>query len=398
MIYIKKRIKINQYETGEYTIEEILEKYTSYVNKKSSEFLAYLKNHGNHSLHVDIEDLKQIANIGIIKAYNNYSIEFKNEEYKNDKTDIGFFPYMQKTVLSQLQVACRNILKTNSENYKIHEIQVSSIYEQISNDVNNDLELVDIIESHYKDEFEEYENATLLNELLSILSEKERVIIEDYYFNNKNQIVLANELKISRSYVSSIINKALKKMKKYNDKQLILEERGMQMFRTKTFEFNALIDFLTNGVKEYSTLEDAINAFISEKLKENIRITKEDIYLSLNKRKASYLEVKKMYDNRQALEETIVPKAINSKVNEEKEIIEPKPIEEKPVSKSINLDVLKEVNIVNLTADVNDIRVEFTPKGMNLYNINLKELTVKDLEKLQANIQKVIEINNTIYK
>lgn len=391
-------MKLNEKESGEYTLEEILEKYSSYVYKKASEFLIYLKNYGNHSLHIDIEDLQQVANIGVIKAYNNYNIEFTSEGYEDDNKSIGFFPYMKKTVNSQLRLLCRSILKTNSESYNIHEIQVSSLYEPASKEDNNDLELVDVIESTEKDRFEEYENKELLNELLSVLSLKEREVIEDYYFNDKKQHIIAKELGISRSYASRIIIKALKKMKKHNDKQLILEERGMNMpkVKAKLFDFNELSTFLINGAKEYNTLDEAVKAFCNKV--ENV--SEEDIYLTLNKRKASYENIKTLYKKEETHASVVTIPTIdptnylkqNSVTSYKKEDIKPKTIEKEP-----KLNSLQNVKILNLAIEINGLTVQYTKDGVNLSGIK-ENLSIDDLLSLQETIKKVIEINNTIYK
>lgn len=408
MIYIKKKIKINQTETGEYTIEEIIEKYKPFIKKTSFHYLTFLKGFGNHSLHVELEDLEQLMIIGIVKAYNSYSIEYqtdypKDAEDYNENDPIGFFPYMEKTAVGEVRKFCRDTLKTRRKDYNIQEIKLNSLNEPASSskDDGKENELIEIVDIEDKNLYEEVENKMIVDNLLSILSEKDRKIIELYYYDNLSQDKISSTLNTSQAQVSRIIKASIKKLKQYAKEQ---EKREYTMAKTKSFEFNMLIEFLINGAKEYSTLDDAIKAFCNKV--ENV--SKEDVYLSLNKRKASYENMKVLYTKEKTstnVETISSSKTVSDNETKKKSItsyksedIKPKTIEEKPVMKSINLDVLKEVNIVNLTADVNDIRVEFTPKGINLYNIQLKELSEKDLIKLQENIRKVIEINNTIYK
>lgn len=386
MVYIKKKIKINQTETGEYTIEEILEKYKSFVKKTAFNFLGYLKNHGDHSLHVELEDLEQLGFLGIVKAYDNYSIEYKIENPLDgyDENDpMGFFPYMEKMVIGEIRRFCRDTLKTRRKDYNIHEIKLNSLNEPTpsSKQGEKEVQLIDIIDVREKDYYEEIENKIYLNNLLSKLSKKDREVIELYFYNGFKQPKISNILGISQAQVSRIIKKSIKKLRKYAEYQE-RDEVSMIRSKKKTFDFNELSTFLIDGSKKYITLDEAVKAFCN-KIES---ASEEDVYLSLNKRKASYENIKSLYSS------------LDKKKTSYKEDIKPKTIEEKPINKTINLDVLKEVNIVNLTADVNDIRVEFTPKGINLYNLNLKELSVKDLIRLQENIQKVIEINNTIYK
>ena len=386
MVYIKKKIKINQTETGEYTIEEILEKYKPFVKKTAFNFLGYLKNHGDHSIHVELEDLEQLGYMGVVKAYNNYSIEYKIEhlleKYQEDDL-MGFFPYMKEKVNGEMLRHCRDILKTRRKNYNIHEIKINSFNELApsSKQCEKEVQLVDIIDVGEKDYYEEIENKIYLNNLLSKLSKKDREVIELYFYNDFKQPKISNVLGISQTQVSRIIKKSIKKLRKYAEYQE-RDEVAMIKNKKKTFDFNELSTFLIDGSKKYITLDKAVKAFCN-KIES---VSEEDVYLSLNKRKASYENIKSLYSS------------LDKKKTSYKEDIKPKTIKEKPINKTINLDVLKEVNIVNLTADVNDIRVEFTSKGINLYNLNLEELSVKDLIKLQENIQKVIEINNTIYK
>lgn len=386
MVYIKKKIKINQTETGEYLIEEILEKYKPFIKKTAFNFLGYLKNHGDHSLHVELEDLEQLGFLGIVKAYDNYSIEYKIEnpldEY-DENDPMGFFPYMEKMVIGEIRRFCRDTLKTRRKDYNIHEIKLNSLNDPApsSKQGEKEVQLIDIIDVREKDYYEEIENKIYLNNLLSKLSKKDREVIELYFYNGFNQDKISNVLDISQAQVSRIIKQSINKLRKYAEYQE-RDEVAMIRSKKKTFDFNELSTFLIDGSKKYITLDEAVKAFCN-KIES---ASEEDVYLSLNKRRASYENIKLLYSS------------LDKKKTSYKEDIKPKTIEEKPINKTINLDVLKEVNIVNLTADVNDIRVEFTPKGINLYNLNLKELSVKDLIRLQENIQKVIEINNTIYK
>lgn len=416
MVYIKKKIKINQTETGEYTIEEILEKYKPFVKKTAFNFLGYLKNHGDHSLHVELEDLEQLGFLGIVKAYDNYSIEYKIEKPLDDYNEddpMGFFPYMEKMVIGEIRRFCRDTLKTRRKDYNIHEIKLNSLNEPApsSKQGEKEVQLIDIIDVGEKDYYEEIENKIYLNNLLSKLSKKDREVMELYFYNGFKQPKISNVLGISQAQVSRIIKKSIKKLRKYVEYQ---ERYEVAMIRNKkkTFDFNELSTFLIDGSKKYITLDEAVKAFCN-KIES---ASEEDVYLSLNKRKASYENIKSLYsslDKKKTSYESAKSEAkvitlpsstsqptglYENSITSYKEDIKPKTIEEKPINKTINLDVLKEVNIVNLTADVNDIRVEFTPKGINLYNLNLKELSVKDLIRLQENIQKVIEINNTIYK
>lgn len=229
-----------------------------------------------------------------------------------------------------------------------------------------------------KDEdcYEQSEDKMYLDKLLSNLEEKEIEVVKHYYYSDMGQLKIGNMLNMSQAQVSRILKGSLKKLKKYAE-----EEKGENVVaKVKTLDFSHLIKYLTDSVDQFDSIDKAI-----EKYTELNDVLIDEIYSSLNKRKASYKTVKDLYENK------VIEKPIEK-------VVKPKEIKEKPIDKSINLNILNEVNIVNLTVDINDIRADFTPQGINLYNMKLKELTINDLVKLQENIQKVIEINNTIYK
>lgn len=373
---MKKLIRLNEYERGEYTVEEILEKYNPYIKKASYESLCYLQKFGNHSSHIDLQDLEQVAIIGAIKAYNKYSIDFTSKNVEDSNDCIGFFPLLEKTVLGELKRFCRDLLKTRRKDYNIHEIVIKSLNEPVKyQDNEKERELIETLDLKETDCYNQSEDNMYLQKLLSNLNEKEMQVVKCYYYLDKGQAKTGELLNMSQAQVSRILKRSLKKLKKYAE-----EEKGENVVaKVKTLNFTHLMEYLTNSVDQFDSIDKAIEKYI-----ELNDVVIDEIHSSLNKRKASYKSIKDLYENK------------NNKVIEKD--IKPKSIEKTPIKKSINTDVLKEVNIVNLTVDINEIRADFTPQGINLYNMKLKDLTVEDLVKLQENIQKVIEINNTIYK
>lgn len=370
---MKKLIRLNEHERGEYTVEEILEKYNPYIKKASYESLCYLQKFGNHSSHIDLQDLEQVAIIGAIKAYNKYSIDFTSKNVEDSNDCIGFFPLLEKTVLGELKRFCRDLLKTRRKDYNIHEIVIKSLNEPVKyQDNEKERELIETLDLKETDCYNQSEDNMYLQKLLSNLNEKEMQVVKCYYYLDKGQAKTGELLNMSQAQVSRILKSLLKKLRKCAE-----EEGEIEMAKVKTLNFTHLIEYLTSVVDEFETIDKAIEKYV-----ELNDVLIDEIYESLNKRKASFKSVKDLYENKKVIEKNIKPKAI----------------EKTPVKESINLDVLKEVNIVNLTIDINEIRADFTPQGINLYNLKLKDLTVEDLVKLQENIQKVIEINNTIYK
>lgn len=393
-------MKLNQTETGEYSIEEILEKYKPFVKKTAFNFLGYLKNHGDHSLHVELEDLEQLGFLGIVKAYDNYSIEYKIKNPLDDYNEddpMGFFPYMEKNVIGEIARFCRDTLKTRRKDYNIHEIKLNSLNEPApsSKQGEKEVQLIDIIDVREKDYYEEIENKIYLNNLLSKLSKKDREVMKLYFYNGFNQPKISNVLGISQAQVSRIIKKSINKLKKYAEYQE-RDEVAMIRSKKKTFDFNELSTFLINGAKEYNTLDEAVKAFCNKV--ENV--SEEDIYLTLNKRKASYENIKTLYKKEETHASVVTIPTIdptnylkqNSVTSYKKEDIKPKTIEKEP-----KLNSLQNVKILNLAIEINGLTVQYTKDGVNLSGIK-ENLSIDDLLSLQETIKKVIEINNTIYK
>lgn len=407
---MKKFIKINQNIKGEYSIEDIIKMYKPYIKQKSSFFLDELKKYGQaHSLHVEVEDLEQLAIIGLIKAYNKYDINFKSEGYDNSDDAIGFFPFMDKTVKGELLKFIRDTLFLRKKDYNIFEIGISFLDEPIPSkkDDGKDINLLESLDLHEKDVYEDIDNKLEVESLLSCLDEQSKLIIQNYYFHNKTQNEIASMLNITQVQVSRILNKSIKKMKNYSE-DLNNKEREV-MKKRKTIDFDCLIKHLEDCSNKNISLDTAIKdyAYLNQ-------LEINDVYSSLERRKTSYDKIKDLYkkNSKKAIKEK---EAIQSepKVKEvikpEVEVIEHDIVvkEEAKVSKDIkhikkqysnNLNILKDINIINLTVDINGLSVNFSPNGIDLCNVKLVGLKVEDLVKLQENIQKVIEINNTLYK
>ena len=95
-----------------------------------------------------------------------------------------------------------------------------SLYEEISYDKEgNKITILDILkadEIDYTEEIYKNDNIQLLKKYMSILTKREREIIEDRYgLNNKEELTqkeIAKKLNISRSYVSRLEKRATTKI------------------------------------------------------------------------------------------------------------------------------------------------------------------------------------------
>lgn len=151
----------------------------------------------------DIDDLISIGTIGLIKAIDTFDMD----------KGIRLATYASRCIDNELLMMLRSGKKQSKEVY---------LYEPIGADKEgNEINLLDIIESVDADIVERLafeDNIKKLYKLVGkVLTEREREIIElRYGLNNTNEVTqreIASKLGISRSYVSRIEKKALKKLK-----------------------------------------------------------------------------------------------------------------------------------------------------------------------------------------
>ena len=149
----------------------------------------------------DSDDLISIGAIGLIKAVTTYD---------SDKAS-RFATYAAKCVQNEVLMYLRSSKKTNNV----------SIDEPIGHDKEgNSISLIDILESEDRDIDETVETQVRISELKEKmegnLTERESLIVKMRYgldgYREKTQKEIADELGISRSYVSRIEKKALEKI------------------------------------------------------------------------------------------------------------------------------------------------------------------------------------------
>lgn len=151
----------------------------------------------------DIEDLISIGTIGLIKAIDTFDSE----------KGIRLATYASRCIDNELLMMLRSNKRIAKEVY---------LYDPIGSDKEgNEINLLDIIEEAEVDIVEnivlEDDIKKLYGMLGKVLTDREKEIIYlRYGLNNKKEVTqreIANKLGISRSYVSRIEKKALKKLK-----------------------------------------------------------------------------------------------------------------------------------------------------------------------------------------
>lgn len=149
----------------------------------------------------DTDDLIGIGTVGLIKGIDTYS--------ENKKVKLA--TYAAKCAENEILMYFRQD-KKNSKNV--------SLYEEISYDKEgNKITIMDILKTDNPDYIEEIyqnDNIILLRKYLSVLSKREREIIEARYgLNNRDEETqkdIAKRLHISRSYVSRLEKRATTKI------------------------------------------------------------------------------------------------------------------------------------------------------------------------------------------
>lgn len=152
----------------------------------------------------DIDDLISIGTVGLIKAIDSF----------DSSKGTRLATYAARCIENEILMLIRNNKKIKGEVYLQDPIGVDK--------EGNEISLMDVLSSEEDSVIEIVENKIQVRKLYTkintCLSEREKIIIEMRYGlidgNTKTQREIANLLGISRSYVSRIEKRALKKLNK----------------------------------------------------------------------------------------------------------------------------------------------------------------------------------------
>lgn len=191
-----------------------------------------------------VEDIIQVANVGLIKAVKKYKPEYNNLKSYISYAIVGEIKHYLRDKSSLIKPP-REIIELS---YRINQLTIKEIekagekYNQeiLAKDLNTSTEKIrevfevdrrrtisldqikfenDIsqknVENYISDEknekiFKLHEKKALLIDALEKLPQKSRLIIEKIYFENVSQVDLAKELSTSQSNISRIQKRALK--------------------------------------------------------------------------------------------------------------------------------------------------------------------------------------------
>ena len=192
-IYLE-RLKDGDVEAKRVLVERNLRLVAHIVKKYSS----------NYQNSKEMDDLISIGTIGLIKAIDSF----------DTSKGIRLATYAAKCIDNEILMFFRNSKKTKGEVFLQDPIGVDK--------EGNEICLIDILSSHSDSVLETVENSLQVKELYKkisdVLSTREKEIIQMRYGlldgDIKTQREIAGILGISRSYVSRIEKKALKKLNK----------------------------------------------------------------------------------------------------------------------------------------------------------------------------------------
>ena len=153
------------------------------------------------SRNIDTDDLISIGTIGLIKGIDSYSLKHKTK----------ITTYAARCIENEILMYFR----ANKKNVNNVSLNDSIGYDKDGNEIN----LIDVLKDSSTDfamDLHTKDRINLLNNYLNLLSFREKEIITKRYgLNNTKEMTqkeIANELKISRSYVSRIEKRALTKI------------------------------------------------------------------------------------------------------------------------------------------------------------------------------------------
>lgn len=194
----------------------------------------------------NLDDLFQVGIIGLIKAIDNFdtslNVRFSTyavplivgemKRYLRDNSPLRI-PRSMRDLAYKALLENEQYMKKHDKEASIEELAhllnvektqlvealsstngVSSLSQEVQNDGSGQIELINQI-ANPKNELEHYHDHLDLHNALKILDDKEKLIIQQRYFQNHTQSEIAKELFISQAQVSRIEKQALLHLKKY---------------------------------------------------------------------------------------------------------------------------------------------------------------------------------------
>ncbi|CAJ68084.3 Sigma K [Clostridioides difficile] len=177
--------------------------------ERNMRLVAYIAKKYNNSTE-DQDDLISIGTIGLIKAIETYNIDkgTRLATYASRCIENEILMNIRSNKKNKTQVSLQDPIGTDKEGNEINTILYMSLLDILGTEANYVLDEVEL----------KVQVGKLYEQLNKILTPREREIVQLRYgltpYGYKTQREIAQKLDISRSYVSRIEKKALKKLEK----------------------------------------------------------------------------------------------------------------------------------------------------------------------------------------
>lgn len=155
----------------------------------------------------EFDELLSIATIGLHKAATKFD-KSKGYEFSTYATTLIRYALLQ-FVRNDKWYFRRNVQKGVETFEIINRVSTSDL---VSYPGSKDITLEDSLEDK-EDNYKEIEDKHTVNYLLSTCTEREKAILEGYFFDKKSQYVLSKEFKTSQPFISLVIRRNLKRFK-----------------------------------------------------------------------------------------------------------------------------------------------------------------------------------------
>lgn len=378
------------------------------------EYYRYSQKFEMHMSHIDKDDLKQIADIAIFKAYDRYDHEFTKDEYENydKKNCIGFYPFLKKTIKGEILRYIRDSLKIRRKDYNIHEIAVTSSDMPLSNQKgDSEIFLKDIIEDEYSsNDFKTLELKLEIEEYMNYLTDIEKNIVHSRFYENLTQKQIGEKYNMSQVHVSRVLKKAIEKMKfastikrKHIKTNKIHKEHKEEIVTMKkgTIDTVHALNYFKEHLKDEKPLDYVMNRYC-----EALDISKSElIYILHTTCSSEYNKVVDLYmkyENDIEIPETSTKRTRrtnrpNIAKQESKTAKEDKEERATETMEKTQDQLLKDVNVIELTLRLNSFDASICQSHVTLVNLpESVKLSVKDLKSIRDDIDKLIKIKENI--
>lgn len=229
----KKIIKLSN-GIKEMTCDEVFNQFKKFLYKTAYKW----------SSQYDINDLVQVAGMGLTKAYNTYDVD----------KGIMFITYLATIVNNEIRMY-------NRKNKK--HIGIKSLDYAINEDKDgNSMTIMDLISDDI-----DYEEMAIRNidksqlyVLIEYLKQDEKTILKYRFIDGFTQKQIGEKLNISQSYVSRLVKSSMEKMKKYYESG-VLNVNVKNNTREECFKYFSendtknKIELIKDAVKKYGCTE-----------------------------------------------------------------------------------------------------------------------------------------------